>query len=407
MSHKKPVILIIGCFDTKGEVFAHLRNEILKKEERVLMVNAGILGSTTLFPVDIEAGLLAQKGGDSLENLRSKKDRGMALEIMAKGAAELFAELWRKGSIKAIIGMGGGGGTYLALTAMRALPIGFPKFCVSTLATRDVSELVGVKDIVLMPSVVDVAGMNSIIQRVIDHAAAAITAMANTKSISRTDAKRSIAISMFGNTTACVNRCTELLQQKGYEVMAFHANGVGGRAMEALVSEGCFDAVLDLTTTELADELCGGILTAGPTRMQGAIKMGLPQVVAPGCLDMVNFGPLDSVPEKYKSRHLYSWAPDVTLMRTNEEENRRLGRIMAEKLNLTASPIKVLWPNKGFSQLDAEGERFYLPAANKALLDSLRKHLRKNIPVETLDAHINDSAFSEAVVKTLTGMLEK
>jgi uncharacterized protein (UPF0261 family) len=407
MSNEKPAILIIGCFDTKGEVFAHLRNEILKKGERILMVNAGVLGSTTLFPVDVEADLLAEKGGMSLQDLRKENDRALALSVMADGAAVLLHELYRKGSIKAAIGMGGGGGTYLALTAMQNLPLGFPKLCVSTLATRDVSGLVGMKDIVLMPSVVDVAGMNSIIQPIIDHAAAAITAMADTDSISKSPKKGSIAISMFGNTTACVNRCTELLQNKGYEVMAFHANGVGGKAMEALVLEGCFDAVLDLTTTELADELCGGILTAGPKRLEAAVAMRLPLVVAPGCLDMVNFGTPDSVPQGYKSRHLYSWAPDVTLMRTNEEENRQLGQIIADKLNQAVAPVKLLWPHKGFSQLDAPGGRFYRPDVNEALLVSLKNHLRKDIPVEQLDVNINEPPFADAAVTALLYLLEK
>ncbi|MEX2566358.1 MAG: Tm-1-like ATP-binding domain-containing protein, partial [Cyclobacteriaceae bacterium] len=319
-----PAIILIGCFDTKAEVFARLREQIISSGESVFCINAGIFGTTDFFPVEMEADEIAGYGGLSLSELRERKDRGLALEVMAKGLKKVLKSMSEQSKVKAVMAMGGGGGTFLALSAMQGLPLGLPKLCISTLATKDVSSLVGLKDIVLIPSVVDVAGLNSIILPIIDQAAAAIVAMAGVKTEKGNKTKGSIAISMFGNTTDCVNECTRILQDKGFEVMAFHANGVGGKAMEALIREGVFDAVMDMTTTELADELCGGILSAGPERLTAAVETGIPCLVAPGCLDMVNFDTRDSVPEKYRDRLFYQWAPNVTLMRTNEAENHAL-----------------------------------------------------------------------------------
>ncbi|WP_162415294.1 Tm-1-like ATP-binding domain-containing protein [Cyclobacterium roseum] len=401
-----PAFFVLGCFDTKGEVFAHLREQLLARGESVLCINAGIFGSTDLFPVDVEADYLANLAGSSLHDLREKNDRGLALEVMARGAGELFRSF--PGQIKGVIGMGGGGGTYLLLKAMQVLPLGLPKICISTLATRDVSHLVGVKDIVLMPSVVDVAGLNAIIRPIIDQAAAALSAMSKVPKQRKTTGKGTLAISMFGNTTDCVNECTRMLQEKGYEVMAFHANGVGGKAMEALIREGVFDAVLDLTTTELADERCGGILSAGPDRLRAAAEMGIPNLLAPGCLDMVNFGPRESVPETYKDRLFYQWAPDVTLMRTNEEENFTLGKVIAEKLNRSKNKAKtkVLIPSKGFSQLDAPGNYFHDEKCVKAFEKALKTHLDPEIECIPVALPVNDVAFAKEAVAIMLDMLE-
>ncbi|WP_162339892.1 Tm-1-like ATP-binding domain-containing protein [Cyclobacterium salsum] len=401
-----PAFFVLGCFDTKGEVFAHLREQLLARGESVLCINAGIFGSTDLFPVDVEADYLANLAGSSLHDLREKNDRGHALEVMARGAGELFRSF--PGQIKGVIGMGGGGGTYLLLKAMQVLPLGLPKICISTLATRDVSHLVGVKDIVLMPSVVDVAGLNAIIRPIIDQAAAALSAMSKVPTQKKTTGKGTLAISMFGNTTDCVNECTRMLLEKGYEVMAFHANGVGGKAMEALIREGVFDAVLDLTTTELADERCGGILSAGPDRLTAAAEMGIPNLLAPGCLDMVNFGPRESVPETYKDRLFYQWAPDVTLMRTNEEENFALGKVIAEKLNRSKNKAKtkVLIPSKGFSQLDAPGNYFHNEKCANAFEKALKTHLDPEIECIPVALPVNDVAFAKEAVAIMLDMLE-
>ncbi len=400
-------ILIIGCFDTKGADFAFLRDCILQKGEKVITVNTGIMGPGNLFDVDIEADAVAREAGTTLEDLRYANDRGYAVDIMGKAAARMVARLVKEDRIKAAIGMGGGGGTYIALSAMQPIPFGTPKLCISTAAPKDLSRQMGSKDIVLMPSIVDVAGINRISSVLIQQAAAAICAMANLPLQRNENTKGAVAISMFGNTTACVDKCSALLREKGYEVMAFHANGAGGRTMEALIGEGCFDAVLDVTTTELADELCEGICSAGPDRLKAAAEAGIPQVVVPGCLDMVNFAQLDTVPGKFKNRQLYSWAPDVTLMRTNVEENEILGKQLAERLNRSAAPVAVLIPLKGISQVNVEGGIFYQPDADRALFDSIKNNCDPNIPVTETDMHINDAAFAELLVDTLLPMMHK
>lgn len=400
-------ILLLGCFDTKGEVFAYLRKAILANGERVLAINTGVMGSTSDFPIDYDADVVAQRVNHSLAELRKNRDRGQAIDVMGRGAAAIVQQLVDAGQVKAIIGMGGGGGTFIALAAMQAVPFGIPKLCLTTVAAKDLSRQVGSKDITLMSSVVDVAGMNSMIAPLIQQAASAICAMANVNTTFTSESSGRIAISMFGNTTVCVDQCTDLLKKHGYEVFAFHANGVGGKTMEALITEGWFDAVLDITTTELADDLCEGICSAGPDRLRAAAKLGIPQVVVPGCLDMVNFGHPDTVPTRFKQRLLYNWAPDVTLMRTDETENDELGKRLAQKLNQSSGPVVVVLPLKGLSQIDSEGNIFYRPQANKALFDAIKTNVSETIRVIDSADHINDKSFSSLLVNCLMELVQK
>lgn len=404
-----PVILIMGCFDTKAAVFSRLREQVMASGESVFCINAGIMGTTDMFPIDLEAAIVAEYGGLTLQELRNKKDRGLALEVMARGLRKILSVFSEQNKLKGVIAMGGGGGTFLALSAMQVLPFGLPKLCISTLATKDVSSLVGQKDIVLIPSVVDVAELNRVILPIIDQAAAAIVAMARVKVTQMKQGKGVIAVSMFGNTTDCVNECTRILQEKGFEVMAFHANGLGGKTMENLIREGVFDGVLDLTTTELADELCGGILSAGPERLDAAVEMALPLVLAPGCLDMVNFGTQSSVPEKYRDRLFYQWAPDVTLMRTNESENIAMAKQIANKLNKSQdkSKIMVITPLNGFSQLDAPGNIFFDEKCTLAFENALSRKLDPQIATTLIAANINEQTFARAAVEQLLGILEE
>ncbi len=407
MPETNKCILMLGCFDTKGEDFSFLRKCIIAQGERVITINTGVMGTTENFPVDFESDLVALEAGHSIIDLRREGNRGHAVEIMGIGAAKIVAKLIIEGRIKAAIGMGGGGGTYIALSAMQEIPLGMPKLCLTTLAAKDLSRQIGSKDITLMPSIVDVAGLNSISKLLIRQAAAAICAMAKVTNTEENATLGSIAISMFGNTSACVDKCSELLRKQGYEVLAFHANGVGGRTMEALIREGCFDAVLDITTTELADELCGGICSAGPDRLNAAAELSIPQVVVPGCLDMVNFAQLDTVPEQYKSREFYSWAPDVTLMRTNKEENKILGERLAHKINRSTAAVTILLPTKGISQIDAEGDVFYRPEINQILFDTIKQNVKATVNVIEVDEHINDEKFSRKAVRVLLDMIEK
>nr|WP_295921975.1 Tm-1-like ATP-binding domain-containing protein [uncultured Dyadobacter sp.] len=407
MSFSNQSILVLGCFDTKGDVFSYLRECILARGETVVTVNTGIFGTTGTFPVDFESDSVAAEAGHSIADIRRDRDRGKAIDVMGKGASKLVHRLYTEGKIKAVIGMGGGGGTYIALSAMQPIPFGVPKLCLTTLATKDLSRQIGDKDIMLIPSVVDVAGMNHILRMLVEQAAAAICAMANVETVSEKTTSGTIAISMFGNTTACVDKCTELLTNAGYEVLAFHATGVGGKTMESLIREGFFDAVLDITTTELADDLCGGICNAGPERLTAAADMHIPQVVVPGCMDMVNFGHLDTVPSAFADRHLYSWAPDVTLMRTDERENSILGERLARKVSRSPVPASVVLPLKGISQVDSEGGIFYYPAADQALFEAIRQHVSGEVKVVEADLHINDPAFAHLLVETLLKVMQK
>ncbi len=392
---------MLGCFDTKGEDFNYLYECLKGFGEEVITINTGVMETSVNFPIDYGNEIVAENSGTSLATIRTSNDRGMAVELMGQGAAKVIRGLVENNRVNGIIGMGGGGGTYMTLAAMQEVSLGIPKLCLSTIASWDLSRYIGAKDITLMSSVVDVAGLNSISSLLIKQAAAAVCAMANVHIPPSKTKKKSIAISMFGNTTKCVDKCSELLKEKGFEVFVFHATGVGGSTMESLIREGVFDAVLDVTTTELADELYGGVLSAGPDRLTAATDMGIPQVVAPGCLDMVNFGHLDTLPSEFSSRQLYSWAPNVTLMRTNLEENKALGKMVANKLNKAKTPVTILLPKKGISQVDKEGGIFYDPKADSALFESIKSNSKVENPVVEVDAHINDEAFSRALVAQL------
>ncbi|GIK56866.1 MAG: Tm-1-like ATP-binding domain-containing protein [Chloroflexi bacterium] len=392
-------IAIIGALDTKGAEFAFVKGELLRRGCRALVINTGIIGEP-LFAPEIDADTVAQAGGRSLADLRAEGDRGTAVATMTSGVATIVKKLYDDGKIDGILGMGGSAGTVMATVAMRQLPIGFPKVMVSTLAAGDTAAYVGTKDIVLIPSVVDVAGVNRISAPIFANAVGAIIGMVDT-AVPAIETKPLIAASMFGNTTRLVDQCRAILDEHGYETLVFHATGTGGQTMESLINEGYFTAVLDVTTTEWADELVGGFLTAGPERMDGAAKQNLPQVIAPGCLDMVNFWGPDSVPAKYKDRKFYYWNPNVTLMRTTPEENAALGRILAEKANQSPAPVAFFLPLQGVSVLDSPGGEFWWPEADKALFDAIKSHIRPGISVYELDCNINDATFAEAVTEKL------
>lgn len=399
-------IVIVGCFDTKAAAFSLLRNCLLARGESVLTINTGVMETTVDFPIDYSADQVAHQAGFSLAEIRESRDRGRAIELMGVGAASIVADLVCADQVKGAIGMGGGGGTFIALAAMQPIPFGIPKLCLSTMAANELSRQVGTKDIVLMPSVVDVAGLNGMLAQLIEQAAAAVCAMATVRKPANPNQTGRIAVSMFGNTTPCVEQCIALLEGHGYEVVAFHANGIGGRTMESLIADGQFMAVLDITTTELADDLCGGICNAGSDRLLAAAKLGIPQVVVPGCLDMVNFGHPDTVPAHYRHRHLYSWAPNVTLMRTDADENRALGQQLAWKVNQSNAAVTVVLPLRGVSQLDDQGHDFYRPDLDNILFDAIRANLSDNVQLVAFPAHINDKPFSELLVNSLLALLK-
>jgi uncharacterized protein (UPF0261 family) len=325
---------------------------------------------------------------------------------MTKGVAVVIKELHEKGEVDGVLGMGGSAGTIIGTAAMRALPIGVPKVMVSTLASADTSPYVGTRDIVMIPSVVDVAGINRISAQIYANAVGAVVGMAET-ALPEIAVKPLIAASMFGNTTELVDLCREIIEDRGFEVLVFHAIGSGGRIMESLIADGYFTGVLDVTTTEWADEVVGGVLTAGPERLNAAADLNIPQVIVPGCVDMVNFWALNTVPEKYSGRRFYEWNANVTLMRTTPEENREIGRILARKANRSEGPVAIYLPLKGLSLLDSPGGEFWWPEADKALFETIKEHTREEIIVHELDNNINDPAFAEAVTGKLLSFLGK
>ncbi|HEY0968254.1 MAG TPA: Tm-1-like ATP-binding domain-containing protein [Opitutaceae bacterium] len=410
-----PTIAILGTFDTKGPEHAFLAEAVRRKGHEPLLINVGTFGPPTIRP-DIAAEIVAAAADEpGHETLLARRDRGECVAFMGRAAAKLVARLAAQERIHGIISLGGGGGTAIATAAMRALPLGFPKLMVSTLASGQTAPYVGTTDIVMMPAIVDVAGLNRLSRILYDNAAGAIGGLVTAAEARRTGAaatrtaseseKPLIVASMFGNTTACVTEAKRVLEEAGYEVLVFAATGNGGRTMEALIASGLVAGVLDLTTTEWADELVGGVLTAGPERLDAAAKTGVPAVVAPGCLDMVNFGEPTTVPAKFAGRRLYAHNPQVTLMRTTPEENRELGRILAEKLNRSTAPVTFLFPRRGLSQIGAPGGPFHDAAADDALLASLRTHLRPDIPLIEYDGPINDPAFAQLCARTLMQLM--
>ncbi|MDP6543772.1 MAG: Tm-1-like ATP-binding domain-containing protein [Phycisphaerae bacterium] len=401
-------IAMIGAFDTKGPEYAFLRGRILAGGCEVLAINIGVLGTTDLFEVDIEADEAATAGGGDLAALRDSGDRGEAMKVMTAGAPALVKRLYDEGGLDGIIGMGGTGGTAVITAGMRALPLGVPKVCVSTAAgSSNTPAYVGAKDIVMVPSIVDVAGINRISRIIFTRAAGAICGMVGAEPETAPDEKPIITASMFGNTTECVNACMAALAGAGYEVLVFHATGAGGKTMESLVREGLVDAVLDITTTEWADTVCGGMFDAGPERLDAPGKMGVPHLIVPGCVDMANFGGPDTVPRKYKDsdRTFYPWNPEITLMRTNVEENRRMGEIFAEKANAATGPTAFLLPLKGVSILDGDGEMFCDRQADQAIFDAIKAGVRDDIEVAEIDCNINDPEFAAKAVEMMLALI--
>jgi len=403
------VIVMIGAFDTKGAEYAFLREQIVARGHRVVAVNVGVLGSTELFPVDVEADEVARAGGKTLEELRRDRDRGVAMQVMYDGAAIIAKRLYDNERLDGVVGMGGSGGTSVITSAMRALPIGVPKVCLTTVIGGDIKRYVGVKDVTLIPSIVDIAGLNRISRLMICRAAGAACGMVEAGVPPQTDERPIITATMFGNTTECVECCSKALTAQGYEVLVFHATGVGGKTMELLVDEGLVTAVLDITTTEWADEVGEGMLSAGPDRLSAPGRQGIPHLIVPGCIDMVNFGGPDTVPGKFRDagRKFYEWNPAVTLMRTNVEENRRMGAIFAEKANAAKGPVAFLTPLRGVSILDGDGQPFCDREADRAFSEALKAKLRKDIPVVELDCNINDPVFAKRAVEMMLDLIAK
>ena len=397
-------VLLIGTLDTKGREYKFVKDMLEARGLKTFMLDCGVLGEPHFTP-DSPASKSADAGGESLASLREKHDRGHALEIMGLGARKLALELLAQGKFDGVFAMGGSGGTSIGSTAMKALPVGMPKLILSTMASGNVAPYVDVKDVTMMHSVVDVAGLNRLSRRIFANAAGAIAGMVEQEAPKAAE-KPLVGATMFGVTTPCVDRFRARMEEKGFEMLVFHAVGSGGRSFEALIKDGYFTGVGDITTTEWCDELFGGVLPAGPDRLDAAAKKGIPQVVSLGALDMINFGPRDTVPAHMEGRNIFVHNPQVTLVRTTPDEMRQLGEVIAKKLNQATGPTALFIPLKGVSQIDAEGMPFHDAEADKALFEAIRKNVdRSKVDVVELDANINDPAFSDAMADRLIEMM--
>lgn len=395
-------IVLIGALDTKGAEYAYVRDRLRERGLDTILVDAGVLGAPTVTP-EITREEIAGAAGMSLAALVAAADRGRSIAVMADGAKAITRRLFAEGRLDAILGLGGSGGSTVIAAAMRELPVGVPKLLVSTVASGDTRPYAGTVDLTMMPAVVDIAGINRISQRILDNAVAAIAAMAKTQAAFRppVSEKPVIAATMFGVTTPCVTAARERLEALGYEVVVFHATGIGGQAMERLIRDGYIAGVLDVTTTELADDLVGGVLSAGPERLTAAGEMGIPLVVSVGALDMVNFGPRETVPPQFAGRHFYEHNPTVTLMRTTPEECAELGRRIAMKLNAARGPVMLCLPLRGISAIATVGGVFYDPAADDALFTAIRGHIADHVTLREFETDINDPAFAAAMADAL------
>lgn len=400
----KKIIALIGTFDTKGEEYLYIKNKIENLGLRTLTIHAGIFEAA--FSPDINHDSVAALGDGEIVELQKRGDRGHAMEVMAKGLCELIPGLYEEHMFDAVLALGGSGGTSLVTPCMRLLPLGVPKIMVSTMASGDVSRYVGTSDILMMPSIVDLAGINRISSQVLTHAVHAIVGMAAHENTDITVKKPLIAATMYGVTTPCVMKAKEYLEQKGYEVIIFHASGTGGKIMESLIKSGIVDGVLDLTTTEWIDEICGGIMAAGPERLDAAALCGIPQVVSVGAADMITFGNRSSLPERYEGRTVYMHNPAITVVKSNIEESVAFGMKVAEKLNQCKNKAVLLLPLRGISMNDKAGSPYYGPKEDQALFLTLKKMITNPlVEIIDVDAHINDPSFSILAAEKLANLI--
>lgn len=403
---KSPVIALLGALDTKGPEYAYARDVLIKHDCEVLLIDFGVLGEPSIEP-DVAAADVARAAGIELEALRGAGDRGAAMKAMAIGAADLLEQRLSNPGLDGVLSLGGSNAAYVLSVVAARLPIGFPKLLLSTMAAGDTRAYVGETDLTMMYPIVDINGLNRVSRVVIRNAALAIAGMAHDDDTTETDTTPVAAISMLGVTTAVVTAMTEHFEQAGIEPLSFHATGAGGRTMESLISTGLISGVADITTSELADELVGGICSAGPERLTAAGRMGCPQVVSLGGLDMVKFGARDTVPERFADRVLFEHNPQITLMRTSSAECEELGRRMAARLNTATGPTAVLIPRGGFSQVAVKGQPFHDPMADAALIDALLHDLEPHIEVYDLATDINDPAVATTAADTLIDWMKE
>ncbi|MBI1285599.1 MAG: UPF0261 family protein [Thiobacillus sp.] len=403
-----PAVAVLGSFDTKGGELRYLCHRLKTAGVDVITIDFGVYGPA-IDHIDFPAAHVASAGGADLSDLRISGDRGSALSVMASGTAEILRLLMKERRIRGAVSLGGGGGTNVASKAMQSLPIGFPKLIVSTVASGNVRPYVQETDLTLMYSVLDVAGLNRITRAVLNNAASAIAGMASQVSVGADEPTRapSVALTAFGVTSKGATAARRRLEEHGFEVLVFHATGSGGLSLEKLLRAGFFSGVFDLTTTELADDLVGGVMSAGPDRLTAAAEVGVPQVVSLGALDMVNLGPLADVAPEFRARRLIRHNDMMTLMRTTAAENSELGSRMAAKLNVSTGPAAIFIPLKGVSSVAIAGEPFFDPEADQALFAAIRNGLGPNVKLVERDVDINNTDFVIEAADELAAMIAR
>jgi uncharacterized protein (UPF0261 family) len=400
-----PAVFLFATLDTKGLEAAYVRDLLTSWGIPVTLVDVGALGSPAV-GADIPRERVFELAGTTVAAVRQAADRGQAVTRAAEGAARIAREAFARGALSGVLALGGSAGTTIGTAAMKVLPLGVPKVMLSTLASGMVRQFVGDKDIFMLNSVVDIAGLNRVSRPILSEAARAMAGLVTHPGPEPArDDKPLVAATMFGVTTPCVERARDTLERAGCEVLVFHATGNGGRAMESLIAERLIAGVLDITTTELADELVGGFLTAGPERLTAAGRAGIPQVVSTGAADMVNFYAPESVPAQFADRTFYRHNANVTLMRTTLAENVAIGADIARKLSAATGPVSVLLPSRGVSAIDREGQPFDDPAARRALHDAIVSGL-PGADVTQLDLHINDPEFADAAARRLLQLMK-
>ncbi|MGN6033049.1 MAG: Tm-1-like ATP-binding domain-containing protein [Thermomicrobiales bacterium] len=401
-------IALIGTLDTKGHEYGFVRDRIRDQGADALLIDTGTLG-TPLVAADVTREEVAAAAGTTVDALAQQRDRDGAIATMGAGAREIVTRMAGEGRIQGVLALGGSSGSTLAATVMQALPIGFPKLIVSTLASGDTRAYVGNVDIAMMSSIVDISGLNRLSEPILANAAGAIVGMAEAHATFTPSAaaRPLIGATMFGVTTPAVTAARARLEEQGDEVLVFHATGVGGDTMESLIASGVITGVLDLTTTEFADAHIGATLPAGPDRLLSAGRAGYPMVVSLGALDMANWGPMESVPDRFRDRTLFRHNASVTLMRTTPEENAAIGCEIAARLNQATGPVTVFIPRGGVSAIDVPGAAFHDPEADAALIAALKEALDPRIRVIERDEDINDPGFAVATAEELHRLYER
>ena len=406
----EPGIALIGTLDTKGAEIAYVRDRLAALGVRPVVVDSGILGEAEGCAADVPREEVARAGGHELAAVRAAGSRGAAVQLMLDGVRAVVLGMYTEGRIHGVLCLGGAEGALLGAAAMHALPVGVPKLIVSPSASgrRPFGPFVGEGDVTVMHSVIDILGLNEISRAIFDNAAAAVAGMARDggRAVGHLG-ERCVGITMLGQTTPGVMCVREALVRAGHEPVIFHANGVGGPAMEHLVEAGAIGGVIDYTLSELANSLLDGIHATGPDRLRVAGRLGVPQVVVPGCVDFFNQGARESLPAEYRDRKSYFHNPVATLVRLSVEEETALGRMVAERLNEARGPVHVVAPTRGFSLADAEGGDLWDPEADQAFLDALRESLRAGIAYESVDGHVDDPEFAEIVAARYLTMTQE